>query len=108
MSKMNSVVHFEMPYDDRKRMAKFYRSEEHTSELQSLRHLVCRLLLETEKRLPLRLPRPVRPRNPAQAASTPTLEKRLRWSSSRRPCTSRWRCSPSAPTRCGRGWGGRI
>src|ERR1035438_6178255 len=24
----------------------FYRSEEHTSELQSLRHLVCRLLLE--------------------------------------------------------------
>src|SRR5262245_66427742 len=24
------------------------RSEEHTSELQSLRHLVCRLLLETE------------------------------------------------------------
>src|SRR5437899_8389706 len=33
------------------------RSEEHTSELQSLRHLVCRLLLEkknilTDKRLP--------------------------------------------------------
>src|SRR5262245_28346347 len=25
------------------------RSEEHTSELQSLRHLVCRLLLETKK-----------------------------------------------------------
>src|ERR1039458_4833500 len=25
----------------------FKRSEEHTSELQSLRHLVCRLLLET-------------------------------------------------------------
>jgi predicted enzyme related to lactoylglutathione lyase len=25
MSKMNSVVHFEMPYDDRERMAKFYR-----------------------------------------------------------------------------------
>src|SRR5258705_4247999 len=25
------------------------RSEEHTSELQSLRHLVCRLLLETQK-----------------------------------------------------------
>src|ERR1035438_2988780 len=24
----------------------WYRSEEHTSELQSLRHLVCRLLLE--------------------------------------------------------------
>src|SRR5437899_9561887 len=27
----------------------FYRSEEHTSELQSLRHLVCRLLLEKKK-----------------------------------------------------------
>jgi predicted enzyme related to lactoylglutathione lyase len=24
-SKMDSVVHFEMPYDDRERMAKFYR-----------------------------------------------------------------------------------
>src|ERR1035441_10958425 len=29
------------------------RSEEHTSELQSLRHLVCRLLLEKTKTLPL-------------------------------------------------------
>src|SRR5205814_7403803 len=29
-----------------------YRSEEHTSELQSLRHLVCRLLLEKKKRTP--------------------------------------------------------
>src|SRR5438045_8030724 len=27
-----------------------WRSEEHTSELQSLRHLVCRLLLETKKK----------------------------------------------------------
>src|SRR5437899_10669989 len=27
-----------------------HRSEEHTSELQSLRHLVCRLLLEKKKR----------------------------------------------------------
>src|SRR5882724_10322837 len=31
------------------------RSEEHTSELQSLRHLVCRLLLE-KKKIPLQLP----------------------------------------------------
>src|SRR5258705_10783488 len=30
------------------------RSEEHTSELQSLRHLVCRLLLETKNRTKLR------------------------------------------------------
>src|SRR5262245_63942849 len=29
---------------------KLERSEEHTSELQSLRHLVCRLLLEKKKR----------------------------------------------------------
>src|SRR5437899_9864948 len=31
------------------------RSEEHTSELQSLRHLVCRLLLEKKKLLKLSL-----------------------------------------------------
>src|SRR5438045_5340744 len=29
--------------------SRFNRSEEHTSELQSLRHLVCRLLLEKKK-----------------------------------------------------------
>src|SRR5258705_1289045 len=29
------------------------RSEEHTSELQSLRHLVCRLLLEKKKQMVL-------------------------------------------------------
>src|ERR1039458_10666461 len=33
------------------------RSEEHTSELQSLRHLVCRLLLEkTKKKCPINTP----------------------------------------------------
>src|SRR5258705_1582024 len=32
------------------------RSEEHTSELQSLRHLVCRLLLEKKNNLQHRLP----------------------------------------------------
>src|SRR5262245_63194817 len=30
------------------------RSEEHTSELQSLRHLVCRLLLEKKKTIKMR------------------------------------------------------
>src|ERR1039458_10127761 len=30
---------------------RFPRSEEHTSELQSLRHLVCRLLLEKKNQL---------------------------------------------------------
>src|SRR5947199_8997182 len=32
------------------RFADRLRSEEHTSELQSLRHLVCRLLLEKKKK----------------------------------------------------------
>src|SRR5262245_64055007 len=32
------------------RSARTPRSEEHTSELQSLRHLVCRLLLEKKKK----------------------------------------------------------
>src|SRR5205814_10065463 len=32
------------------RAAAAQRSEEHTSELQSLRHLVCRLLLEKKKK----------------------------------------------------------
>src|SRR5258705_9265761 len=31
-------------------LCSFHRSEEHTSELQSLRHLVCRLLLEKKKK----------------------------------------------------------
>src|ERR1039458_63764 len=35
---------------DMRPVAKTKRSEEHTSELQSLRHLVCRLLLEKKKR----------------------------------------------------------
>src|SRR5258705_10754560 len=30
-------------------LSRWTRSEEHTSELQSLRHLVCRLLLEKKK-----------------------------------------------------------
>src|SRR5258705_1539607 len=34
---------------DRSRWSLLARSEEHTSELQSLRHLVCRLLLEKKK-----------------------------------------------------------
>src|SRR5436853_5918519 len=35
---------------DRPGIARERRSEEHTSELQSLRHLVCRLLLEKKKK----------------------------------------------------------
>src|ERR1039458_4508989 len=36
--------------------AAMYRSEEHTSELQSLRHLVCRLLLEKKTKRPIAAP----------------------------------------------------
>src|SRR5437899_9348484 len=36
--------------DSRNHADKALRSEEHTSELQSLRHLVCRLLLEKKKK----------------------------------------------------------
>src|ERR1041384_8705240 len=39
------------------------RSEEHTSELQSLAYLVCRLLLEKNRRQSLRNARLGRPRN---------------------------------------------
>src|SRR5262245_63957079 len=35
---------------ERRRRGQRDRSEEHTSELQSLRHLVCRLLLEKKKK----------------------------------------------------------
>src|ERR1035438_10601504 len=41
-----SYRHFTTPSGN-----KPYRSEEHTSELQSLRHLVCRLLLEKKKKI---------------------------------------------------------
>jgi hypothetical protein len=36
MSKMNSVVHFEMPYDDRERMAKFYQMAARRSQAPSM------------------------------------------------------------------------
>src|SRR5437899_10152390 len=44
------------------------RSEEHTSELQSLRHLVCRLLLE-KKKPPLSSLNPCRPPIPGATFS---------------------------------------
>src|SRR2546425_7401143 len=44
----------EIRYLDRcSRNFEFIRSEEHTSELQSLAYLVCRLLLEKKKNIPL-------------------------------------------------------
>src|ERR1039458_10482114 len=56
------------------RLLAYLRSEEHTSELQSLRQLVCRLLLE-KKLSPLRRGRqnrrPVRPHVPASVSHAP-------------------------------------
>src|SRR5258708_22435806 len=53
------------------------RSEEHTSELQSPDHLVCRLLLEKKKKditnpTLLASPRPARPRNSAHSTAAPS------------------------------------
>src|SRR2546422_8507020 len=45
------------------------RSEEHTSELQSRLHLVCRLLLEKKKKLKV-IHRPVRATSGAQSNSS--------------------------------------
>src|SRR5687768_17921899 len=42
------------------------RSEEHTSELQSRLHLVCRLLLEKKKQKPVRSPGALSPSPPKQ------------------------------------------
>src|SRR5438045_8329040 len=55
-SSIERVVSFFSRVDERSRGNSLstracLRSEEHTSELQSLRHLVCRLLLEKKKRL---------------------------------------------------------
>src|SRR6266508_6374581 len=47
------------------------RSEEHTSELQSRGHLVCRLLLEKKKNRELEAPSP---KNQRKRTTTPTLE----------------------------------
>src|ERR1039458_846856 len=48
---LQPVAQFQHPRRARVRQPQFFieRSEEHTSELQSLRHLVCRLLLEKKK-----------------------------------------------------------
>src|SRR2546429_5071056 len=62
-----------------------FRSEEHTSELQSRLHLVCRLLLEKKKReLPHRVFTSTRPAKPF--AATPS--RRLR--AKTRPCRPRF------------------
>src|SRR5258705_8777173 len=62
------------------------RSEEHTSELQSLRHLVCRLLLEKKKKI-----RETRSKNPRKRGSSPLSPPSLstpRWTTGKRTLTS--------------------
>src|SRR5436853_5067285 len=44
-----SLFAYQNIYDTTQCQCAEWRSEEHTSELQSLRHLVCRLLLEKKK-----------------------------------------------------------
>src|SRR2546426_7811023 len=48
-----------------------FRSEEHTSELQSPCNLVCRLLLEKKKRGPRACPAPICPRRLPHVRSPP-------------------------------------
>src|SRR5438309_5031404 len=50
-------------------VAVFARSEEHTSELQSQFHLVCRLLLEKKKNNTTTTPAPPRYRPPTRSTS---------------------------------------
>src|SRR5205814_4415226 len=47
----NTTAASASPPSSRMELTPTLRSEEHTSELQSLRHLVCRLLLEKKKDL---------------------------------------------------------
>src|SRR5690625_6723635 len=48
-SPRSSTIIYQNIYRSKMRFCFFYRSEEHTSELQSRGHLVCRLLLEKKK-----------------------------------------------------------
>src|SRR5438045_5576925 len=50
------------------------RSEEHTSELQSLRHLVCRLLLEKKKKTSRQMTRRQRQLSPTRGQPDEDLE----------------------------------
>src|ERR1039458_3234076 len=68
-------------YDEGKGVGQDYkRSEEHTSELQSLRHLVCRLLLEKKHGRRSRRPRPnpSRRRGEASPRNGPSRSDRSR------------------------------
>src|SRR5437899_8358641 len=57
--------------DPKTDIALLKRSEEHTSELQSLRHLVCRLLLEKKKQ--------TRPTVPSSPSCGPRTTHKTSW-----------------------------
>src|SRR2546429_3929247 len=63
-----------------------FRSEEHTSELQSRLHLVCRLLLEKKKKKPRRRRRSRRAAAFRRTAPNPQSSRRSR--RCRRPCAA--------------------
>src|SRR2546427_2679557 len=58
------------PPATRPRARSWWRSEEHTSELQSQSNLVCRLLLEKKKQMMMR---------PAPSSRGPTRQTATRW-----------------------------
>src|ERR1041384_8569851 len=65
------IMHTRFPGRGEQQM--LLRSEEHTSELQSLAYLVCRLLLEKETNPRVDLLRKLLPRLPRLAADTARL-----------------------------------
>src|SRR5437899_4298810 len=75
-----------------------HRSEEHTSELQSLRHIVCRLLLEKKKQ------RSIQMENRSTRWCRPYCRRRWGWRA-----VPTWRhCELSEPGRIGSNRGRRI
>src|SRR5437899_5512795 len=100
---------FKVSFKQRNRGAKVesgdhaeHRSEEHTSELQSLRHLVCRLLLE-KKKTTARPPRCQTKNNqpqPVKAIKRPltSLTQRLRRIAARHTILLRLNAHPPNPS----------
>src|SRR5688572_32548466 len=49
-TRQKSIIHPLLKYGEQEHLSVNFRSEEHTSELQSQSNLVCRLLLEKKKK----------------------------------------------------------
>src|SRR5437899_3910761 len=82
------------------RLWEWKRSEEHTSELQSLRHLVCRLLLEKKKKKHTKVQRVPRRKpsekgdecKPATADQSPRPRRKCVVTNTRQPTRLQWLC----------------